>query len=219
MFGLKWGIIWANLPFLLQGAVVTIEVSALAIVLGLLLGAILGLFSVSHVKPLMVFSWAYVQFFRGSPLLVQILLIYFGLPGIGISLSAFWAGVLALGLNSAGFQAELVRGGIESIDHGQVDAATSIGLSRVQTLLLILAPQAVRRIIPGLTNELTALVKSSSLLASIAIFELTHAGQAVIARTYAPFEIYIAIALLYLVMVVVLSHGTRLLEHRVLVNY
>jgi His/Glu/Gln/Arg/opine family amino acid ABC transporter permease subunit len=219
MLGFNWTIIWNSLPFLLQGAVVTIQISVFAILLGLLVGAILGLFSVSHVRPLVSFAWAYVQFFRGSPLLVQILWIYFGLPAIGIDLPAFWAGVLALGLNSAGYQAEIVRGGIESIDRGQVDAADSIGMSRAQTLLLVLGPQAVRRVVPGLTNELTSLVKSSSLLAAISIVELTHAGQSIIARTYAPFELYFAVAMLYLLLVSMLAYGSRSLEKRVFVNY
>jgi His/Glu/Gln/Arg/opine family amino acid ABC transporter permease subunit len=219
VLGLNWGIIWDSLPLLLSGVVVTIELSALAIVFGLLLGGTLGLFSVSNVKALKSLSWGYVQFVRGSPLLVQIVWIYYGLPGLGITLPAFWAGVLALGLNSAGYQAEIVRAGVESIDRGQVDAADSMGLSRIQTLLRILVPQAIRRVVPGLTNELTALVKSSSLLASISIFELTHAGQAIVARTYAPFEIYLAIALGYLVIVTSLAYVSGALEKRVFVNY
>jgi His/Glu/Gln/Arg/opine family amino acid ABC transporter permease subunit len=219
LFGLDWSIIWRNLGFLLQGAVVTVQISVLAILLGLVLGAILGLFSVSRVRALTALSWGYVQFFRGSPLLVQILWIYFGLPVFGIDLPAFWAGVVALGLNSAGYQAEVVRGGIESVDRGQVDAADAMGFSRAQTLLLILGPQAVRRVIPGITNELTSLVKSSSLLAAISIVELTHAGQSIIARTYAPFEIYFAVALLYVVIVGVLAYASRVVERRIAVNY
>jgi polar amino acid transport system permease protein len=194
-------------------------VSVLAILFGLVLGWLLGLAAVSGVTVLRVLTAAYVQFIRGTPLLVQIFLIYFGLPAVGLDIPAFWSGVIALGLNSGGFQAEIVRAGIESIDRGQTEAARSIGMSHVQTLVLILVPQTVRRVIPPLTNELITLTKSSSLLSAIAALELTHAGQLIIARTFAPFEIYAAVAVLYLVLVALLSRGSALLEKRVFVNY
>jgi polar amino acid transport system permease protein len=177
------------------------------------------LVAVSGVRWLRAIAWGYVQFIRGTPLLVQIFLIYFGLPTLGINIPPYWSGVIALGLNSAGFQAEIVRAGIESIDRGQTEAARSIGMSRFQTLLFILVPQTIRRVIPPLTNELITLTKSSSLLSAIAVLELTHAGQAIIARTFAPFEIYAAVAVLYLVLIAVLSRGSALLERRVFVNY
>jgi polar amino acid transport system permease protein len=208
-----------SVPFLLKGAVYTVQVSILAIVFGLVLGWALGLIAVSGVRWLRALAWAYVQFIRGTPLLVQIFLIYFGLPALGVNIPAFWSGVIALGLNSGGFQAEIVRAGIESIDRGQTEAARSIGMSAFQTLLLILVPQTIRRVIPPLTNELITLTKSSSLLSAIAVLELTHAGQAIIARTFAPFEIYAAVAVMYLLLIAVLSRGSALLERRVFVNY
>jgi polar amino acid transport system permease protein len=208
-----------SIPFLVKGAVYTVQVSVLAIVVGLVLGWMLGLVAVSGVRWLRAIAWGYVQFIRGTPLLVQIFLIYFGLPALGINIPAYWSGVIALGLNSAGFQAEIVRAGIESIDRGQTEAARSIGMSGVQTLLFILVPQTIRRVIPPLTNELITLTKSSSLLSAIAVLELTHAGQAIIARTFAPFEIYAAVAVFYLILIAVLSRGSALLERRVFVNY
>jgi polar amino acid transport system permease protein len=208
-----------SVPFLLKGAVYTVQVSVLAIVFGLVLGWALGLIAVAGPRWLRAIAWAYVQFIRGTPLLVQIFLIYFGLPALGINVPAFWSGVIALGLNSGGFQAEIVRAGIESIDRGQAEAARSIGMSSLQALLLILVPQTIRRVIPPLTNELITLTKSSSLLSAIAVLELTHAGQAIIARTFAPFEIYAAVAVMYLVLIAVLSRGSALLERRVFVNY
>ena len=185
----------------------------------LVLGWAFGLIAVSGVRWLRAIAWAYVQFIRGTPLLVQIFLIYFGLPVLGVNIPAYWSGVIALGLNSGGFQAEIVRAGIESIDRGQTEAARSIGMSSLQTLLFILVPQTVRRVIPPLTNELITLTKSSSLLSAIAALELTHAGQLIIARTFAPFEIYAAVAVLYLILIAVLSRGSALLERRVFVNY
>jgi His/Glu/Gln/Arg/opine family amino acid ABC transporter permease subunit len=217
MFDLE--LIIDSVPFLLRGAVYTVQVSVLAIVFGLVLGWLFGLAAVSGVAALRAVTGCYVQFIRGTPLLVQIFLIYFGLPVLGLNLPAYWCGVIALGLNSGGFQAEIVRAGIESIDRGQTEAARSIGMSRFQTLVFILVPQTIRRVIPPLTNELITLVKSSSLLSAIAALELTHAGQLIIARTFAPFEIYAAVALIYLVMVNVLSRASALLEKRVFVNY
>jgi polar amino acid transport system permease protein len=208
-----------SIPLLLRGSVYTVQVSVLAILFGLLLGWLFGLFGVSGVLPLRGVAWGYVQFIRGTPLLVQIFLIYFGLTGFGLNVPAFWAGVIALGINSGGFQAEIVRAGVESIDRGQTEAATAIGLSRLQTLLFILVPQAIRREIPPTTNELITLVKSSSLLSAIGALELTHAGQLIIARTFAPFEVYIMVALFYLVLCSVLSRLSAFLERRVFINY
>lgn len=208
-----------SVPLLVRGAVYTVQVSVLAIVVGLVLGWLLGLIAVAGPRWLRALAWAYVQFIRGTPLLVQIFLIYFGLPAFGINIPAFWSGVVALGLNSGGFQAEIVRAGIESIDRGQSEAARSIGMSSLQALLLILVPQTIRRVIPPLTNELITLTKSSSLLSAIAVLELTHAGQAIIARTFAPFEIYTAVAVMYLILIAILSRGSALLERRVFVNY
>jgi len=213
------GLIVDSVPFLLRGAVYTVQVSVLAIAFGLVLGWLFGLAAVSGVAALRPVTSCYVQFIRVTPLLVQIFLIYFGLPVLGLNLPAYWSGVIALGLNSGGFQAEIVRAGIESIDRGQTEAARSIGMSRFQTLVFILVPQTIRRVIPPLTNELITLVKSSSLLSAIAALELTHAGQLIIARTFAPFEIYAAVALIYLLMVSVLSRASALLEKRVFVNY
>jgi His/Glu/Gln/Arg/opine family amino acid ABC transporter permease subunit len=214
-----FSLIVQSIPFLLRGAVYTVQVSVLAIVFGLVLGWLLGLAAVSGVPALSAVSWAYVQFIRGTPLLIQIFLIYFGLPVLGINIPAFWSGVVALGLNSGGFQAEIVRAGIESIDRGQTEAARSIGMSRFKTLVFILVPQTIRRVLPPLTNELITLTKSSSLLSAIAALELTHAGQLIIARTFAPFEIYAAVAVIYLALVAVLSRGSAFLEKRVFVNY
>jgi len=214
-----FGLILESVPFLVKGAVYTVQVSVLAIVFGLVLGWAFGLIAVSGVRWLRAIAWAYVQFIRGTPLLVQIFLIYFGLPVLGVNIPAYWSGVIALGLNSGGFQAEIVRAGIESIDRGQTEAARSIGMSAFQALVFILVPQTIRRVIPPLTNELITLTKSSSLLSAIAALELTHAGQLIIARTFAPFEIYAAVAVMYLILIAILSRGSALLERRVFVNY
>jgi polar amino acid transport system permease protein len=209
-----------NLPILLKGALHTVQVSLGGILIGIVVGWLFGLLSVSHSKLLRSAAWVYVSFIRGTPLLVQILLLYFGLAAFaGIDLPAFWAGALALGLNSGGYQSEIIRAGVESVDRGQIEAARSIGLSHRKTLLRILVPQTIRRVTPPLTNELISLTKSSSLLSVIAVPELTHQGAIVIARTFTPFEIYLVVALIYLVIITVLSQVSAYLEHHVFINY
>ena len=201
-----------SIPFLFKGALYTVQVSILAIAVGLVLGWLFGVAAVSGVTILRVITFGYVQFIRGTPLLVQIFLIYFGLPALGINVPAYWSGVIALGLNSGGFQAEIVRAGIESIDRGQSEAARSIGMSRFQTLIFILVPQAVRRVIPPLTNELITLVKSSSLLSVISITELTRSAQVIIAERFTPFELYAELAVYYLVIISVLAWFSEYVE-------
>jgi His/Glu/Gln/Arg/opine family amino acid ABC transporter permease subunit len=209
-----WGLLLDNMPLLGKGIWITLQVSFGSIALGVLIGTVFGLFSVSHSILLTSLTWGLVEFVRGTPLLIQILLTYFGLAALGVNIPAFWAGVLALGLNSGGYQAEIIRAGVQSIDSGQIEAARSISLSRFDTLLRILVPQAVRRVIPPLTNELITLLKSSSLLSVIGLFELTHASEVIIARTFAPFEVYTAAAVLYWIMVSILARVSRFIERR-----
>ena len=218
MTDLRWGLLWENLPFLLEAVPITFAVSLLSLTIGVAIGWVSGLLSVSRVRVLEGAVWCYVQIFRGTPMLVQILLVYFGLPALGLDLSAFAAGTIALSLNTGAYCSEIVRGAIESIDKGQTDAAESLALTRRQHMTLILLPQAVRRAIPGLTNEMVTVVKSSSLLAVIGMAELTHSAQILISKTFAPFEFYIGISLMYLVMTGLISVAAKQLERR-LVDY
>jgi His/Glu/Gln/Arg/opine family amino acid ABC transporter permease subunit len=211
-----WQLLWQSLPIMASATVATIELSVLAILIGAVLGVVFGLILVGGPLPLRVLVRGYVSFIRGVPLLVIIFLVYFGLPGIGLTLSAFLSGAIALGLNSAAFMAEIVRAGLQSIDIGQTEAAKSIGLSEAETALFVLLPQSFRRIIPPTTNEFIQLAKSSSLLSVIGVYELTRSGQTIIARTFAAFEIYLGIAAFYLVLIGVLSAASAYLERRML---
>jgi polar amino acid transport system permease protein len=211
-----WQLLWQSMPVMAEATVATIQLSVVAILIGAILGLVFGLLLVGGPRPLKAFVRGYVSFMRGVPLLVTIFLVYFGLPGIGLTLSAFISGAIALGLNSAAFMAEIVRAGLQSIDPGQTEAAKSIGLSEAQTALLVLLPQSVRRIIPPTTNEFIQLTKSSSLLSVIGVYELTRSGQTIIARTFAAFEIYLGIAVFYLLLIGVLSGASAYLERRVL---
>jgi polar amino acid transport system permease protein len=168
----------------------------------------------SRLAPARWFVRAYVDFIRGTPLLIQIFLVYFALPVIGIDLPEFWAGVLALSLNAAGFIAEIVRAGVGSVEKGQAEAARSIGMRHRQILLYVLLPQSLRAIVPPATNELIMLFKGSALLSVISVYELTRAGQAIIAVHFAPFEIFLLIALYYYFTVSILAALSRWLERR-----
>jgi polar amino acid transport system permease protein len=214
MNGFDWGVVWYAIPFLLQGAVITLEISALAMVFGTVIGVLFGLISLSNFAPGRAVVRAYVYFVRGTPALVQIFLIYFALPRIGFELSSFWSGVVALAFNSGGFISEIVRAGLQSIDAGQTEAALSIGMTNRQSILFILLPQSLRRITPPMTNEVITLVKSSSLLSVISITELTRSAQAIIAERFTPFELYAELAVFYLVIISVLAWFSEFVEKR-----
>jgi His/Glu/Gln/Arg/opine family amino acid ABC transporter permease subunit len=214
MGSFDWGAVWYGVPYMLKGTVVTLEVSACAMVLASVIGLIMGLISVSSLRVLKAVIRAYVYFVRGTPALVQIFLVYFALPRIGFELSSFWSGVVALAFNSAGFIAEIMRAGLQSIDAGQAEAALSIGMTERQSIQFVLLPQSLRRVTPPLTNELITLVKSSSLLSVISITELTRTAQLIIAEKFVPFELYAALAVYYLVIISILSWGSEALEKR-----
>ena len=214
MDGFDWGAIAYAVPYMLQGALVTLEISVLAMLLATVIGLVMGLISASDYSVLKAIIRAYVYFVRGTPALVQIFLIYFALPRIGLELSSFWSGVVALAFNSAGFISEIVRAGLQSIDAGQTEAALSIGMTNRQSILFILLPQSLRRVTPPLTNEMITLVKNSSLLSVISITELTRSAQLIIAERFVPFELYAALAVYYLVVISALSLGSEYVEKR-----
>jgi His/Glu/Gln/Arg/opine family amino acid ABC transporter permease subunit len=209
-----WALIERAIPLLGAGLLTTIRICSLAMVLGTVLGAALGLASLSRFAPARWVVMAYVDFIRGTPLLIQIFLVYFALPVIGVNLPEFWAGVIALGLNAAGFIAEIVRAGVGSIEKGQAEAARSIGMRHGQILVHVLLPQSLRAVVPPATNELITLVKGSALLSVISVYELTRAGQAIIAVHFAPFEIFLLIALYYYLTISVLAWLSRWIERR-----
>ncbi|BEP52100.1 amino acid ABC transporter permease [Variovorax sp. V116] len=211
---LDWNLIESSVPLLAAGLLTTLRISSIAMLLGLALGAVLGLCSLSRSATVRFCVRAYVDFIRGTPLLIQIFLVYFALPEIGINLPEFWAGVIALGLNAAGFLSEIFRAGLTSIEKGQAEAARSVGMRHHQILLHVLLPQSLRTVLPPATNELISLVKGSALLSVISVYELTRAGQAVIAVHFAPFEIFILIALYYYLTVSALAWLSRWLERK-----
>lgn len=204
-----------SLPLLLKGAGLTLEITALAVGLGLIIGLFLGLAQLSK-NP--IFRWpakVYVDVIRGTPLLIQIFIIYFALPNIiGERIDPYIAAVAACSLNSGAYIAEIFRAGIQSISLGQMRAGLSLGMTYPQTMRYIVLSQAVKRIIPPLGNEFIAMLKDSSLVSVIGFEELTRSGQLVIAETYGTMEIWTCVAILYLVMTLTISQLVGWLEKR-----
>lgn len=211
---IDWKIMQMAVPLLAEGTVVTLYVSFFAGIIGTFAGIVLGLLSLSNIKPIEWIIRVYVDFVRGTPLLIQIFLVFFALPVVGITLNEIWAGIAALAFNLAGYAAEIVRGGVGAVEKGQTEAAESIGMTRGKILVYILLPQAARQMVPPFTNEMITMIKSSSLLSVISVYELTRSGQAIISVHFVPFEIYGLLALYYWVMITTLSWLTRRLENR-----
>lgn len=199
----------------LLGAGVTLFVSLLGAIFGLLVGLLLFFMRGAQWRAVRFLAHLYISFVRGTPLLVQIFLVYYALPGLtGIDLAPFSAGVLALSLNSGAFAAEIIRGGLTRVSPGQYEAADALGLPRFVTWFKVILPQVVRFILPPLVNEFTLLVKASTLLSVITVVDLTRTAQNIMNTTYRPVEAFIIAAALYFIMLFVLSTLARQLEKR-----
>lgn len=211
--------VWTGWPQLLQGALVTVEVTSVSLLLGCVLGLLIGIGRL-HPERRILYSLctAYLAVIRGTPLLVQLFILFFGLPQFGIMLPAFLCGVLGLGIYSGAYVSEIVRGAIQSIDRGQMEAARSIGLSSRQAMLNVILPQAVVRMIPPLGNEFIALIKNSALVSLLTIHDLMHEGQKIISVSYRSLEVYLAIALMYFVLTGLTTLALRHVEQRLRVG-
>lgn len=216
---LNWKSAIDSIPILNKAALLTLELTAGAVAIGVVIGLFMALARLSKLKLVRAGAIAYIDFFRGTPLLVQIFLVYFLIPKF-----LHWetlpnnyqyiAGILAMGLNSGAYIAEIFRAGIQSIDRGQSEAARSLGMSQSQSLRYVILPQAFKRVIPPLGNEFIALLKDSSLLSIIAIQELFYSAKIVAGRTYQPIPMYIAAALYYLIMTQLITQWVAYMERR-----
>lgn len=204
-----------SIPLLILGAGVTLQITLLSVGFGLFIGMFMGMARLSKIWAVKLVATVYVDFIRGTPLLVQIFLMYFALPVVtGQRIDPFVAAVTACSINSGAYIAEIFRAGIQSIDKGQMEAGRSLGMSWPQTMRYIILPQAFKRIIPPLGNEFIAMLKDSSLVSVIGFEELTRRGQLIIARTYGSFEIWMTVAFLYLIMTLTISRLVDYLERR-----
>ncbi|ABG03474.1 Amino acid ABC transporter, permease protein, 3-TM region, His/Glu/Gln/Arg/opine [Rubrobacter xylanophilus DSM 9941] len=211
---LDFGVVLENPAPLLKGLAVTLSLAALAEVVGIVLGLFLALLKISRSRLLSLPAQVYIDVFRGTPLLVQITIIYFTTAAVGIRFtSLFFAGLTALSLNSAAYVAEIFRAGIQSIDKGQMEAGRASGLSYAQTMRYIIVPQAFRRVIPPLTNEFVTLIKDTSLVSVIGLAELLRAARVLQSATFNGTPL-IAAALIYLAVCLPLIYLTNILERR-----
>ena len=209
------GLMWDAIPLLLTGAAVTVKITAISVMLGIVGGLFMGIARISENRAIHLAAAVYVDFLRGTPLLVQIFLVYFALPVLtGQRVDPFLAAISACSINSSAYIAEIFRAGIQAVDGGQMEAGRSLGMSWVQTMRYVIVPQAARQVIPPLGNEFIALLKDSSLVSVIGFEELTRRGQLIIARTYASLEIWLCVAIIYLIMTVSISRLVAWLERR-----
>lgn len=213
MIDFQFEILRNSFPIIWDGTVITIKIAAGAFVLAMLVGILVGIARSSFPR----FSWLlapYVEVFRGTPLLIQLFFIYYGLPTIGLTMDSTTAAWLGLGLNSGAYISEIIRGSLLSVGKGQQNAAQALGMSWFQSMISIILPQAMTVAIPPLVNAFASLLKDTSLVSVLAITELTRVGQLIYTRTFRAFEVYLVIGILYFVMTYAVSWFSRYLERR-----
>jgi polar amino acid transport system permease protein len=207
---------WVNfapyVPGFLSASWLVFVITVLTILVSWGCGLVAALAKASRFALLRQAAAFYIWFIRGTPTLIQIFIVYFGLPQLGIRLSPFVAGVVALGFNGGAYIAEIVRAGLSAIPKGQMESSEALGMSRFQVMSRIIMPQVFRVILPPVTNEAITMLKNTSLLSTITVVELTLYSQTIIATTFRSFEFYIATALIYLVMTTILSQVALRLE-------
>lgn len=214
-FNLDFGRIIPEIPFILKGIPLTLLFTGLSLVCGLIWGIVLSLLKITGIKPLTLLANAYTSIFRGTPLLLQLALIYYATPQLtGYNISPLQAGVFAFTLNSGAYMSETIRGGIQAVDKGQTEAALSMGIPYVLMMWDIILPQALRNILPALVNESIALLKDSSLVATIGVVEILRSAQIVGANKYIYFEPLLFAGFIYYIMVMSLTFGASNLEKR-----
>jgi His/Glu/Gln/Arg/opine family amino acid ABC transporter permease subunit len=212
-----WSVVFNHdtLTAAIIGIKFTLLVSALSLLFGNILGLLIALVRLSGKTPFTQIAYVYINFFRSTPALVQLIWIFYVLPIlVGVSLSAETSGIIALTLNAGAFLAEIFRAGLQSIARGQRDASSVLGLSRLQTFRYVIFPQALRRVLPATGNVFISLLKDSSLLSVVAVPELTYQMQNAVSRTFRPLELYTAVAVVYFLLTYPLSLLTSALERR-----
>lgn len=210
---LDFSCVWQYWPFLYHGAILTLKMTAICAVFGFILGVLLSLLKISQWKPFVWFGRVYTSIFRGTPLLVQLCIVHFGLPKLlNITFTTTQSGILTFSLNSAAYISEIFRGGIQAVDKGQYEAAQSLGIGYKDMMKDIILPQAIKHILPSLVNETIALLKETSILSYIGAVELLRAADQITVMSFRFFEPYLVIALIYYIFVMILSTFANRLE-------
>lgn len=197
---LDYSVVLSKIPILLEGCWVTLEISFFSLALGMVFGIAGALCRISSNPVLSSIAFFYVWIIRGTPVMVQLFILYFGLPQLGIKLSSMTAGILGLAINTGAYITEIFRSGIQAIDKGQLEAALSVGMNYRQAMVRIIGPQATKICIPPLVNQFIITLKNSSIASLVTITELFRTGEQIIYTTFRSFEVYTTIAVLYLVM-------------------
>ena len=213
MYEMHFEVLTEYYPAIFEGLKTTIQISTLSIIFGTLFGVAGGICKASGVKPLRWLANVYVEWIRNTPLLIQILFIYFGL-GMFFNLTPLVASVAALSFFSGAYITEIIRAGIQSIHKGQREAALSLGMTEMQVMVLVVLPQAIRRILPPLAGQFISLIKDSSLVSVIAVTDLTYVAKNIVTTTFRAFEVWLAISAFYFVLSFALSLAVRVLEKR-----
>lgn len=204
-----------SLPSLLSGLWVTIEIAVISLILAVIFGVILGVFSISKSKVLKAIATVYIYLVRGTPLMIQALFLYFGVgQALNIRFDPVVAAIIALTINASAYMAEIFRGGILAVDNGQMEAARSLGLSYTKAMRKVILPQAFKVMIPSIINQFIVTIKDTSILSAISVRELTLSGQIIIARNFKPFEMYAIIAIMYFILITLLTLISRYVERR-----
>ncbi|CAH0166979.1 amino acid ABC transporter permease [Peribacillus frigoritolerans] len=212
-------IIVAALPLLLKGLQVTLYIFVIAIILGFLIGLLVALLRLAPIKILNWIAKVYVDAIRGTPFIVQLFFIYFGVNSLNlISLDSTTAGIITVAINAGAYFAEIIRAGIQSIDKGQTEAARSIGFTGAQTMRYVVLPQAFRRMLPTITNQSIISLKDTSLLSVIGIADLTQQGQIQASATFEAFKVWLAVGVIYFIIIYLLTLIANFIERRVQVR-
>jgi glutamine transport system permease protein len=214
-FNFAYNVMWESVPVLLGGVKYTLIITAGGLFFGFILGTVTGLMKLGRGIVLPRIAGIYIESIRGTPLMVQVMFLYFGMPLLlGMRIPTLTASIIAIAVNAGAYIAEVVRGAVQSIERGQVEAGRSIGLSRFQTMRYVIWPQAFRRMIPPLGNQFIISLKDTSLLVVIGMGELTRTGQEIVAENFRAFEVWLTVAIIYFIMTRTLSFGLNYVEKR-----
>ena len=223
---IDFGRVWEWMPTFLEGTLVTIVLSLSTVIIGSLIGLVVVLMKMSNMKPLNVIANLYTNVVRGTPMLLQLFIWLYGLPMLGISFSGlsflggtygsreFITAIVALAINSGAYVSEVLRGGLEAVDKGQTEAGRALGLSKRETMFSIIIPQAIRTVLPGLGNEFITMIKESSIVSTVGVFDVMYTSNIVKASTYSIFEPLIVVGVIYFILTYSLSALMKNLEKR-----
>lgn len=215
----RFDVAFDNLGYILKGVYITLGVTALSILMGLIIGLFVGILRLSRYRFISIPMIAYIEFFRNIPALVKLIWVYYMIPILlGIELSAFASATIALGIAAGAFFAEIYRAGIEDVDHGHIEAAQSLGMSDAYTMIHIILPQAIRKMLPAFANTFISFLKFSSLVSVLGVADLTYRTQVISTQTFRPMELFTLLAVVYFFLCFILSQLVGWLERRMAVS-